>query len=83
VTKKKYFVTSGKIEGQQSTLVFTGQTPLVQCVGDSITPGGIFRIENCGLMELTDMLNEVLEGSSLKSGTVVLMGSVWYLHTVP
>ncbi len=49
--------------------------------GDSITPGGIFRIENCGLMELTDMQIEVFEGSSLKSRTVVLMSSVWYLHT--
>ncbi len=44
----------------------------------------VFRMENCGLVELklTDMVLEVLEGMSLKQGTVLLLSSISYLHKV-
>jgi hypothetical protein len=36
-------------------------------------------MEDCGLVELTDMVLEVLEGMSLQSGTVLLLSSISYL----
>ena len=82
VCDKEHKVTDGLYEGQPATLVFTDQNFMSALKGDSTCCMGIFRLESCSLVELTDMVVEVLEGVSLRPGTVILLGSASHLHRV-
>jgi hypothetical protein len=71
-----------KKEGQPVTLAFTDQNFVSALHGNEESCIGICRIENCSLMELADLVVEVFDGTNLKPGTVVLLGSVSHLHRV-
>lgn len=67
-------------EGQPATLIFMDQNFTSTLGGDSCM--GIFRMENCSLIDSTDMIIEVLEGSTLKARTILLVGSISSLLAV-
>jgi hypothetical protein len=75
-------ITEERQGGLPATLVFTDQNFISGFSGDGSSCVSVCRVENCSLTELTDMVIEVLEGISLKPGTLILMGSTTHLHRV-
>jgi hypothetical protein len=75
-------ITEERHGGLPATLVFSDQNFISGFSGDGSSCVSVCRLENCSLVELTDMVVEVLEGINLKPGTVILMGSTTHLHRV-
>ncbi len=75
-------ITEERHGGLPATLIFSDQNFISGFSGDGISCVSVCRLENCSLVELTDMVVEVLEGINLKPGTLILMGSTTHLHRV-
>jgi hypothetical protein len=66
--KTEHKITDTRRSGQPATLIFTDQNFTSTWGEDGDNCIGIFRVENCSLTELTDMIMEVLDSSTLKPG---------------
>jgi hypothetical protein len=78
--KTEHKITDIRKNGQPATLIFSDQNFNSTWGEDGDNCIGIFRVENCSLTELTDMIMEVLDNITLRPGTVLLVGSVSSLH---
>jgi hypothetical protein len=79
---KEHKILGDKTNGQPATLCFTDQNFVSALKGDGESCVSVFQLENASLTELTDIMFEAIDSSSVHPGTVILMGSTSLLYRI-
>jgi hypothetical protein len=81
---KQHKILGDKTNRQSVTLCFIDQKTFFvsKLKGDGESCVSVFRLENASLTELMDIMFEAIDSSSVRLGTVILMGSTSHLYRV-